>query len=231
MGAVVEVAGALMLADSSVLTIGITGDDSDPSNYGQIALATSDLNANGTLRTQMFGYDATFDDQYPVISCASGDCLVGAFDTLDIAPFVTSRTAAGLALQGSAVPVGLDFAFTLAPGAPSSLAVAPTGIAVDTLDRGAVARSGGGSTNLAASSITSIGPEDTSLASIQLGATPLRAIVAESETLYAIPLVNIDIDGGWGPIIAGSELENEPLSSLTFGQVLELGDSTDPGYA
>ncbi len=227
-GAVVEVAGALTLADSSVLTIGITGDDSDPSNYGQIVLATSDLNANGTLRTQVFGYDATFDDQYPVISCVTGDCLVGTFDTLDIAPFVTSRTAAGFALQGPAVPVALDFDFTLAPGAPSSLAVAPTGVAVNTLDRTSIARSGGGAANVAASSITSIGTEDASLASLTLDQTPLSGAILASEELSAIPLVNVDIEGGWARIIALSpELRKEPLSSLTLGQVLSDGDAVD----
>ncbi len=180
----------------------------------------------------MFGYDATFDDQYPVISCATGDCLVGTFDTLDIAPFVTGRTSAGLALQGPAVPVGLDFDFTLAPGAPSSLAVAPSGIAVNQIDRQAVARTGGRSSNVAASSITSIGPEDTSLASIPLSAIPLSAIVLESETLSAIPLIGIDLEGGWERVISQSaDLRKEPLSSLTFGQVLAAGDPGDPDYA
>ena len=184
------------------------------------------------MRTDVSGaYVPTTDDVYPVLSCTTGAaCDGGTFDTVDTGALTVDRTTGALTVQGAAQPTGLalDFDLGLATGAPSTLAVAPSGIAVNTLDRGAISRSGGGGSNVAASSISSIGPEDTSLASIQLGATPLRAVILDSDALSAIPLVNIGLEGGWERIIAlSSDLQKEPLSSLTFGQVLATGDPLD----
>ncbi|HSM66647.1 MAG TPA: hypothetical protein VK860_10105 [Ilumatobacteraceae bacterium] len=230
-GATVSIADDLALAPSSEIEIGIAGPATFPANFGRIVLPTGNLTAAGTLRTVVAaGYEPTTDDVYPILSCSAGDCSGGDFDTVAAGVLTVDRTPTGLTVRGAADPIGvsLDFDFGLAAGAPATLAVAPSGIAINALDRNAVARSGGGSPNVAASSITSIGPEDTSLASIQLGATPLRAVILESDELSAIPLVNIDIEGGWERILSLSEdLRREPLSSLTFGQVLAAGDPLD----
>jgi hypothetical protein len=123
--------------------------------------------------------------------------------------------------------VELAFDLALAAGASSSLDVAPTGIAANLLDREALDARKAASATVAASSITAVGPRDTALAGINLGSTPLSAIVLDSDALSAIPVVNIDIEGGWGRIIAGTDLENVPLANLTFGRVLATGDASD----
>ncbi len=227
-GASLSVAGDLALSATSVLDFGIAGPSSSAANYGRIVLPTGTLTADGTLRVIADGYAPTSSDTYPLIGCTTGSCVGGAFSAVEIDPLTMSTSTGVVSVRGPEVPIELDFELGLGAGAPASLAVAPSGIAVNTLDRNAVAKSGGTSSNIAGSPITAIGPEDTSLASIQLGATPLRAVVLESDVLSAIPLINIDIDGGWDRIIGLSEaLRREPLSSLTFGQVLAEGDPLD----
>ncbi len=122
----------------------------------------------------------------------------------------------------------LTFDLAIAPGSPSTVQVAPSGIAVSSLDRNALESSGAAS-SLASSSIATIGPADTSLAAVTIGSTPLRAIVLGSTPLRAIPLVNIDVtapgapagQNGWPALLAGTDLAAKPLSNLTFGEALE----------
>ncbi len=190
-GATVSIADDLALSASSLLEFGIAGPSTFPANFGRIVLPTGNVIAAGTLRTDISGaYVPTTDDVYPILSCTTGGCTGGTFDTVDTGALTVDRTAGALTVQGAAQPTGLalDFDLGLASGALTELAVAPSGISVNTLDRNAVARSGGGSPNVAASSISSIGPEDTSLASIQLGATPLRAVILESDVLSRDPV-------------------------------------------
>jgi hypothetical protein len=126
-----------------------------------------------------------------------------------------------------ALPTSLTFDLDVQVGS-ESVEVA-TGISISQLDPAVTAA--GQESTLAASPLTAVAaddPESTPLTAIDVGATPLTAIVLDSEVLSAIPLVNIDIDGGWEQIIAGSELVNEPLASVTFGQVLAAGSPSDP---
>jgi CSLREA domain-containing protein len=124
-------------------------------------------------------------------------------------------------------PPSLEFDLGLAAGESPTLAVAPSGIAVNLIDRNVAEGRGTASATVAASSITSIGVEDTALSSIRLGSTPLSAIVIDSDVLSSIPLVNIDIEGGWARVIAGTDLEQVPLVNLTFGRVLTTGSPLD----
>ena len=229
-GAQLRFQNDLTLTSTSLVEFQISGPSTDPDNSGRLLLQTGTLNADGTLRaTVVGGYDATFDDLYSVVACPVGSCLGSPFVTLDVSPLTVSSTTDSIVLRGPEFPVALSFDLDVAPGSDTELPVATSGIAVNTIDRNAVARSGGGTSSVAASSISSIGPEDTSLASITLADTPMRSIILESAPLSSIPLVNIDIDGGWDDIIRGNpELEKEPLSSLTFGQVLDEGDPADP---
>ena len=121
----------------------------------------------------------------------------------------------------------LEFDLELAAGAPAAVNVAPNGIAVNQIDRADVAARGATS-NVAASSITTIGVEDAALAQIAIGSTPLARIVLESAPLSAIPLTEIDLKtvGGWPKLLtdAGSELAEYPMSTITFGEVLSQDD-------
>ena len=126
-------------------------------------------------------------------------------------------------------PTPANLTFELGLGTGSGPVTTPSGIAVSEFNREPLS-GGTASGNVAASPITAIGVEDTAIASITLGATPLRAIVADSPELQRIPLTNISIDtpGGWSAIIAGDPaLEAEPFASLTFGQVLEADTLVD----
>ena len=230
---------------TSVLDFEITGPAPSPANFGQLELQSGTLTAAGSLRATFDGYAPTFDDVYPVIRC--GDCTEGSFGFLDVDALEYSPSVRVITLRGPEAQPELAFDLNVAAG-DETVDVAPAGIAVNTIDRLQVAASGGGTSNVAASSITEIGVEDTGIASIAIGATPLSSIVLDSVPLSSIPLVNIDVDGGWSEIVAlwenvpptvidvtgavvdnpqFADLSREPLSSLTFGQVLSVGDPTD----
>ena len=154
------------------------------------------------------------------VAASGTDVLVGARRDRN-----SNGSEAGAVYDYSIEPiepaVTTELELALSSGSPGSESVVGS-ISIADLDRVASAGVNAGST-LAAASLADIAgddPQATALSQISLGATPLTSIVIDSDELSAIPLVNISIDGGWGDIIAGSELENEPFASLTFGQVV-----------
>ncbi len=226
----------------SVLEFEIVGPSTDTANFGQFELQSGVLTAGGTLRVVADGYQPVFEDAYPLVRCT--DCTQGTFGFLDVGTLEFAPSVRVITLRGPEVTPELAFALSVEAG-DETVSVAPAGIAVNTLDRAEIAARGGGASSVAASSITEIGVEDTGIASISIGATPLSSIVLDSAPLSSIPLVNIDVDGGWSEIVAlwvnvpeflangdpnpqFADLSREPLSSLTFGQVLSVGDPGDP---
>ena len=221
-GATVSVAGDLTLRDSSVIEIGIDGPSSSTTNSGRIALPTGSLSTAGTLRTVLDSYTPGFDDIYSVITCSTGSCAGGSFDSLDVEPLTPTSTTSALRLRGPELPV--ELALDLERTSSATVMVGSSAIAVESFNRTAVTAAGGTTTDVAASSLTSISADDNSLASIPLRDTLIAEIILQSETLRSIPLVSIDIEGGWTRIIAGDQaLEREPTTSLTLGQVLDSG--------
>ena len=239
-GTVAVDAGALVLIQNdwtaqstSVLEFEITGPADSPSNYGQFELQSGTLGSAGTLRTTESGYVPDFDDIYPLITCTNGSCTsdpVSAFATFDIAPLTVTSSTSAVRVRGPELPV--DLAFSLERTSDPTVKIGTSAIPVEDLDRTAIAAAGGTGTNVAASSLSSIGSDDNSLAALPLKDTLIAEIILQSETLRAIPLVSIDIEGGWNRIVAGvPSLEGEPTSSLTLGQVLDAGalnDETTP---
>jgi hypothetical protein len=219
--------GAFTAADPSVV---VEFEVSAGKPYAIIDFSGA-LNFNGaTVRTTLLdGFAPTGPLPYPTFFC--DDCASANinFDGPLSAEIITDFNGAkdGVLFGRPEAGLSLEFEFAAADSAPEKIA---TSIAVGLLDRISVEGSAAGST-LAAASLEDIAgdnPQSTALSSIPIGATPLTSIVIDSDVLSAIPLVNIGIDGGWGQIIAGSELENEPLASLTFGQVLRAaGEGSD----
>ena len=231
---------------TSVLDFEITGPAPSPANFGQLELQSGTLTAAGSLRATFDGYAPTFDDVYPVIRC--GDCTEGSFGFLDVDALEYSPSVRVITLRGPEAQPELAFDLNVAAG-DETVDVAPAGIAVNTIDRLQVAASGGGTSNVAASSITEIGVEDTGIASIAMGATPVvvdrarfgaafvdppgqhrrrRWMRSEIVALWEnVPPTVIDVTGAVVDNPQFADLSREPLSSLTFGQVLSVGDPTD----
>ena len=180
----------------------------DASSWTLITTITS-----GSLGDAAFGYAVALDSGALVI----GDPLDSPA-TLGGSVYATGRPSANIATT-------LDFELDLATGAPASVTVAPNGIAVNEINRSGVAQRGATS-NVSASSITTIGVDDTALAQIAIGSTPLSAIVLDSAPLSAIPLSAIDVRGagGWQALLAGTLLAHYPLTTVTFGEALRDPD-------
>jgi hypothetical protein len=222
-GATVSIADDLALSASSVLEFGIDGPAAFPANFGRVVLPTGSLTADGTLRTVLDSYTPSFDDIYSVITCATGSCVGGgSFDSLDADPLTLTSTTSAIRLRGPELPV--ELAFDLERTSSPTVRVGSSAISVESFDRTAVTAAGGATTDVAASSLTSISADDNSLAAVPLRDTLIAEIILQSDTLRAIPLVSIDIGGGWTRIIAGNPvLEREAITSLTLGQVLDTG--------
>ena len=175
-------------------------------------------------------YDATFDDLYSVVTCPVGSCLGSLFATLDVSPFSVSSTTESIVLRGPAVPVALSFDLDVAPGADTELPVATSGIAVNTIDRNAVARSGGG-TQQRRCVLDQLDRSGRHFARVDRHSpTPRCARSSSSRHRSARSRLSTSTStaGGIDIIRGNPELEKEPLSSLTFGQVLDEGDPADP---
>jgi streptogramin lyase len=168
-----------------------------------------------TLLATPSGANFTLSDVVVVL----GDTIVA---TATDADGNTSPFSAPVSVSAGA-PTAISLNFEVAAG-ESTVQVAPSGIPVRAIDRGAL-QGGGGAGSVAASSIEAIGPQDTALAAITIGSTPLRAIVLESAPLRAIPLVDIEVNqdggGGWPELLDGTSLQNVPFVNITFGDALD----------
>ncbi|MBI4932966.1 MAG: pre-peptidase C-terminal domain-containing protein [Actinobacteria bacterium] len=116
----------------------------------------------------------------------------------------------------------LAFDLQVATGSPTTVEVAPSGLAVTLFDRTITAARA--ASNIAASSISDIGVDDTALAAVTIQSIPLRSVVLNSAPLRSVPLIDIEITqdggGGWPALLAGTELANKPLNNITFGEAL-----------
>ena len=200
-GAAIEVVGQISLVDSSSLTIAIAGPADAATNFGQIRLATSDLGANGELRVVTTGAEPESDDIYPIITCASGDCASGSFDTLDVGALSVVRSQAAVAVRGSdpTLSVSISASKPTATVGVSSISIADlpasafqgyggtaadyAASSIETLDlRADLGAPGGGATPVA----------DVTLAELDLATTPITRRLLRSILLPEIP-----ITGGW----------------------------------
>ena len=176
------------------------------------------------------GEGRTFVSRFTVDAPGSASTTLGSGSILGVTigtPLVATATdAAGNTSQFSNVALiadgdangtlGLDLDLSVADQSGTNFVVGAAGVPVKDFDRSATAIRD--TSTISSSSITAIGLKDTSLAAITIGATPLRAIMVNSAPLRAISLVEVNVDGGWPVLLAGTELVNQPLSTLTLGE-------------
>ena len=118
----------------------------------------------------------------------------------------------------------LFFDLGLFPGDPTSVAVAPTGIAVSDFDAEVLDDASDDGTSIAAASLGETDVVDSPLSGIELGSTPLSGILLdETSALSSIPVIEVDIEGGWPALFesTGSALADVPLVDVTLGDVAE----------
>jgi len=88
----------------------------------------------------------------------------------------------------------------------------------------------GATTNVVAASLGSVDLDEpptgssatvNPLGEVTLGELRLDALGLDA--LYDVPLTEFPIDGGWGPILAGTPFDGFPLQTVTLGDVYDLG--------
>jgi hypothetical protein len=78
--------------------------------------------------------------------------------------------------------------------------------------------------------LRSLGVEGAPLRSLDVAASPLRSLPLRSLPLRSLPLrsltlSSVAVDGGWEPLLAGTDLQGLPLQTLTLADVDELDPS------
>lgn len=168
--------------------------------------------------------DGATDDRFGRDVAISGlRVLVGAPDDDNTAGTDAGAVYSFIASAPQDNPT-LFFDLGLFPGDPTSVAVAPTGIAVSDFDAEVLDDASDDGTSIAAASLGETDVVDSPLSGIELGSTPLSGILLdENSSLSSIPVIEVDIDGGWAALFdaTGSALADVPLVDVTLGDVAE----------
>ncbi len=113
-----------------------------------------------------------------------------------------------------------DLSVTVSPGSPQ-VPVGAQAVATANLPPQASEGAGGGNQGIADVSLGTVADEDGD--NRLLDETEFGELNLPSDLLNGILLSDVPIVGGWGPVLAGSPLANQPIQSVTLGDVLAAG--------
>ncbi|MEO0495719.1 MAG: hypothetical protein AAF081_20115, partial [Actinomycetota bacterium] len=115
----------------------------------------------------------------------------------------------------------LNFLLGLGDGQDQTVRVA-SGLSIADIDAAVIAAAQGDNTTLAASPIGRTELQNSPLASLTFGQTPIPEAIRNNPDLARLPLIDIELNqpGGWTAILEGTVFADRPLVDVTLGEVL-----------
>lgn len=213
--------------EGGTIILGATGYEESGAAFRDGTAVSFIFDGTSWVQTDQFdANDGTEGDQFGfAVDIAGNDVLVGA--NLDDN---FRGTDAGAVYYFAATPAPeppdnptLSFDLNLDDPLQSSVAVAPTGIAVSDFNPIVLEDASENDTSIAAASLGETDIAESPISALPISALPISALAQNGTSpLNSIPLVNISLDtpGGWPAILAGTDLADVPLVDLTLGDVV-----------
>ncbi|MGI9598062.1 MAG: hypothetical protein ACR2QK_18000, partial [Acidimicrobiales bacterium] len=119
------------------------------------------------------------------------------------------------------IPMASDITVTVATSA-TSVAAGASAVATANLPPQASDSNSGGGRGIADTSLGAVAAEDGESNPLLTGTT-VADLGLNTGLLDGILLSDVPIDGGWGPILAGTPFENRPIQGISLGEVIAAG--------